>query len=196
MAVDDPRFEQFLRDYERDRSEGITLRGVHNRVQGLQRDFEKERRETRDRLKGLEGRSDALEKRQSTEDLADALRDANGTGPHPVMQITTPVAFPTPFAMPAPAPLPPPAATPKRESGFFGSLWRTLKRKLGIIAAGVVIAAAGHFEGTCSARSQGAQAAADRTSPATSSPPVVPLPFDPPTRPAVPSAMPDASRQR
>jgi hypothetical protein len=88
-----------------------------------------------------------------------------------------------------------------------GKRWRAMTKWWRGVAAGVAILVIGgaltliwrmtvaleqaREAGILEGRAQSAQAA-----PATSSPPVVPLPFDPTTRPVVPSAMPEAGRHR
>lgn len=91
-----------------------------------------------------------------------------------------------------PAAAPPPA--PKRESGFWSTFWHKLKKWAGHGAVGVVAVlgttGAHWLAGRgCGPAQQIAQAASERPAPATSSPPVVPLPFDPPTRPSTPNAL-------
>lgn len=194
--ADDPRLSRFLAAWERDQEQGITLRAVHNRLTGHIQRYDADQQQTRDRLQRVETKLEAVEKRDEREDLADAL--AEGTGRHRV--VPTPMqAFTPAFGVQVPSDLnghtPPTGLSPRRESGFFSSIWKTLKKRMGIGVGVIIAAGVGHWEGTCSSHSQGAQAAAERpAAPATSSPPVVPLPFDPTTRPATPNALDASSR--
>jgi hypothetical protein len=197
VPVDDPRLELFLQEYVRDRNDSITLRGVHNNLTGLRRDHEREKRETRDRLKQVETKVDSIEKRDQTEDLADALADANGTGRHQTvpMQVFTP-AFGTQVPMDLRQPAPPQQHEHKRDSGFWSSVRDKAKKSVGHAVGAAVGAAAYGIISVLS--SHGCQPAQKIEAVSTTSEPRVPLPFPPEetTRPATPSSMPDAGPKR
>lgn len=93
-----------------------------------------------------------------------------------------------------------PPAPPKRESGFWSTFWHKLKKWAGHGAVGVVVllgTESVHFLAGkgCGPAQQIVQAASEKPTPATSSPPVVPLPFpEPATRRDLPTLRPDAGR--
>lgn len=115
--ADDPRMGAFLDQWARDQRDGVTIRSVHNRVSGLQSKFDDHTRETRDRLKALETKTEVVEKQHAREELADAI--AEGTGRHQV--VGTPQAFTPAFGVQVPVELRAVPAEKKRESGFFKS---------------------------------------------------------------------------
>lgn len=192
--ADDPRLSRFLASWERDQEQGITLRAVHNRLTGHIQRYDADQVQTRDRMQRVETKLEAVERRDQNEDLADAL--AEGTGRHRVQNFT-PQAFTPAFGTQVPADLNgsrplPPAPPPPRESGFFRSTWRKLKKYLSHALAGLI--AALFTLGISWVGAHGCSTAAQVQAAETKNDPKLPLPFEPTTQPAVPRAMPDAGR--
>lgn len=150
-----PKLETFVASWERDKAEGITLRAIRNDVKGLRGDFDKHQQEMRDRVKALETRNEVEDKRDQVDALAgrgvaistpQAFPTPFGPQvppwppqpPRPTWQDFTPPMGTQAPQMPAPMQLPADRTSQhtivvearEHEPGFFGSIWKKLKKYL------------------------------------------------------------------